>query len=69
MIVVDADQVLIWLMSLADKAGYSDRAAAGVQIVVEQPFGADTTVHSEIPSLTFMLSNIPGSRKSARRQA
>lgn len=62
LIVVEPEEVVAWLRSVADQHGFADRASCAVQISVEQPFEGGKTYHAEPPKLVFMVSNVPGSR-------
>lgn len=64
-IVVSPERVLAWLRSVADEAGFADRAGDMVQLTVKRPFNPDPEVryHHECPELLIMVSNIPGSRE------
>ena len=63
LIIVSPERVMEWLRSLADEAGYADRASSIVQIGVEREFTNGATTHWEVPELVFMVSNIPNSRE------
>ena len=61
-VVVSPDEVLVWLRSMADEAGYSDRETSAVQITVEHEFAEGSRFHCEVPTLVMMVSNIKNSR-------
>lgn len=62
LIVISTEEVVAWLRSKADEAGYSDRAICAIQIRVEQPFEGGKNYHHEPPELVVMVSNIKDSR-------
>lgn len=68
LIIVSPDEVLAWLRSKADEAGYADRELGAVQIDVKHPFSGGITYHHEVPSLVIMVSNIPNSREPTKTQ-
>lgn len=58
LIVLTSDEVLAWLRSKADEAGYADREISAVQVTVTQAFDYGHLTHLECPSLAVMVSNI-----------
>lgn len=59
LIVVGPQEVADWLRSLADAAGFADRASCVVQVK-----DSDGNVTLGSPELVLMVSNIANSRKS-----
>lgn len=64
LIVVSRERVLQWLREIADNAGFADRGINAVQINTEHAFAPGVVFHQECPTLTIMVSNIPGTRPS-----
>lgn len=59
LVVVSAQEVANWMRQLADDAGLSDRESCVIQVTDSD---GRTTLGS--PTLVFMVSNIPNSRKA-----
>ena len=62
LLIVSAEEVITWLRTKADEAGYADRSMSAIQISVDQPFEGGKTYHHEPPALVVMVSNIKDSR-------
>jgi hypothetical protein len=62
-IIMEQQDILDWLRSKADEAGYSDRTGNAVQITVKTPFSGGTRHHMDVPELVYMVSNIPNDRE------
>lgn len=57
LIVVDPDEVVAWMRSLADQLGLGDRATCTLQ--VDFPDSPDMGQIYAVPRLTLMVSNAP----------
>lgn len=63
MIVVSQQQVMDWLRTLADEAGYADRETCAFQTAFEAINGSQRDFRNDVPELLIMVSNVKNSRK------